>query len=53
MANVLCPTSSVIVKKITEEEHRKLKATEYCKKLFDSVWWHYPVHQFIGDIVRS
>ena len=36
-----------------EEENRKQEATEKYKQLFDSALWHYPVHQFIGDIIQS
>lgn len=53
MAKVLSSKTSVTVKNTTEEEYEKLKATENCKKLFDSALWYYPIHQFIGDIVRS
>ena len=35
----------------TAEENWKRKVREKCKKLFDSALWHYPVHQFVGNIV--
>ena len=37
---------------IVEENWRQI-VRERCKKLFGSAMWHYPVHQFIGDIVQS
>lgn len=53
MGENLTLKASLTGKKTAEVENGNHKATETCKKLFNSPLWHYPIHQFVGDIVRS